>query len=91
MGSLGKGIRVCVFTANSTLVFECENKREANKVRTTWRVACDTIDEANLAYESGLIDKYEYYCRCQAAIMHCSIAFTTSLTQRAKYLGSSAT
>ena len=91
MSTLGKGIRVCVFTANSKLIFECATKREASKVRTTWRVACDMIDEANLAYEKKLIDKYEYYCRCQAAIAMCSVGFTASLSKRAKYLGSSET
>ena len=81
-------IRVSIFTANGgKITFECKNKREANKVQTTWRVACDAIEKANADFEKGKIDKYEYYCRAQSAINMCSVGFTSSLTRKAKYLG----
>ena len=80
-------IRVTISTPNGKLTFECANKREANKIRTPLFRAYDIIDEANVAYEKGKVDKYEYYCRVQAAISLCSIAYTAKLTRRAKYLG----
>lgn len=80
-------IRVSIFTSNGKITFECKNKREANKIKTTLSVARDIIDEANAKYEAKEIDKYEYYCRVQTAINLCSVGFTSSLTRRAKYLG----
>lgn len=86
MGALGKGIRVCIFAGDTKIVFECKNKREASKVKCALSRAREIVDEANLAYENGLIDRGEYYCRYQSAIM-LAPHFSESLTRQAKYIG----
>lgn len=86
MGSLGKGIRVCIFIGNTTISYECKNKREANKIKSALGRAREIVDDANLAFESGTIDKFEYYCRYQSAIT-LAPNFSESLTKQAIHLG----
>ena len=74
-------IRVSVFTANGLkLTFECKNKREADKIQSTYGNAVRLIKEANAQYEKDG-NRFEYLSKCQFAINLCNVEFTRSLTK----------